>query len=287
MAHERGREGSSSPMQAAEPSQQLGLSPGAGEQEAMAASAGGQPEAAGSLEPPADPSLAIVAAAAPTPAPATTPAPLLHGVAAAAPEAQRAPRLLSGMAAEWQDLLDWAAELVRELEATDRLHPTFRPNPYLPAEEEQDAHYEDVVSCPVWLSLAREWRPSLLQGCVAPHACLPHLGPTLSPPACSPLTGLILACCSTITTWRAWQTSCRRPTGAWQCRWWPPGVRARSLLDPAAWLRPVCINGLIGCWHANTQSMLAFSAGLRMAWVAATGWHQTLWDREWRCRGRL
>lgn len=167
----RSRAQSDSPMAVgvavAEPSQQLGLSPGAAALEEPAASGGLAAVVARSGGP--SPSAAAAAAAAATPAPAATPALQLPGVgtpsAAAAPAAQRT---MSAAAAEWQEDLTAAHELLAELEQLDPLAPGHRPQPHAASEEAQDALYEGVVR----RGCSRSAQGWLGSGCSRSWACL-------------------------------------------------------------------------------------------------------------------
>jgi hypothetical protein len=130
-------------LDAAEPSQQLGLSPGAAAEAAAAAAAGPAwqgPSGAG-------------ASAGPTPlaafTPAATPAP---GVTAGSSR-----RLYSGHAEEWGQLLRHAKLLVREMEQSDRKNSNhaFRHDISVTTEEQADARYQQAVS--------GKWPPAMCQ----------------------------------------------------------------------------------------------------------------------------
>ena len=133
-------EGGGSPLEAAEPSQQLGLSPGAAAEAAAAAAAGPAWQGAGGAG----------ASAGPTPLAAATPA-APPGPGAAAVSSRR---LHSGHAEEWGQLLRHAKLLVREMEQSDRSNLAFRPGITVATVEQADVRYQQAVSgkCPPWAS---------------------------------------------------------------------------------------------------------------------------------------
>lgn len=124
----RGR--SSSPMDIAEPSQQLGLSPGAAELQAAAAQQDGA-------------SPATAAADAAVPPLAATPAP---GAAAGAEEAPAPKKQLSAPAANWHFRQSSAKQLVQEIVAADPEDPSYAPGPLAMSVEQAQARYGRVVS---------------------------------------------------------------------------------------------------------------------------------------------
>ena len=153
-AMECDRDGSTSPMQVAEPSQQLGLSPGAADAAAALDSQQG-----GASEQPASPAPSAAAGAAPA-APVVIPA-----LPATPLEPHRGAREQSGAAAEWQHLLDCTQLLVEEMAQADPQHPGFRPDPVLTTPEQQYALHRDVVSAQGWAGARRSCdRPLLREG---------------------------------------------------------------------------------------------------------------------------
>ncbi len=128
-AEERVR--SASPMEVAEPSQQVGLSPGA---VVLPAAAAPQPSSA---------SPAAAGAEAALPPPAATP---LAGDAAAAGAAAPARRSMSSPAADWHCLHQAARQLVEEVLKADPAQPSFAAGPYPMSAEQANDRYTRVVS---------------------------------------------------------------------------------------------------------------------------------------------
>lgn len=121
---------SASPMEVAEPSQQLGLSPGAAElQTAPQQQAGASPDAAD-------------AGAAVSP-PAATPA---LGDAAGAGAAPAKKRDMSSPAADWHCLHHSARQLVEEVLQADPASPGYAAGEYVLTAEQAEARYTRVVS---------------------------------------------------------------------------------------------------------------------------------------------
>lgn len=128
-AEERVR--SASPMEVAEPSQQVGLSPGAAELPAASA-----------LQP-SNASPAAAGAEAALPAPAATP---MLGDAAGAGALAPARRSMSSPAADWHCLHQAARQLVEEVLKADPAQPGFAAGPYPMSAEQANDRYTRVVS---------------------------------------------------------------------------------------------------------------------------------------------
>ena len=143
VAQEQFGGGGGSPLEAAEPSQQLGLSPGAAAEAAAAAAAGPawQGASGGGASAGSTPLAAATPAAAPAP-----------GVTAVSSR-----RLHTGHAEEWGQLLRHAKLLVREMEQSDRKNSNhaFRHDITVTTEEQADARYQQAVS--------GKWPPAMCQ----------------------------------------------------------------------------------------------------------------------------
>lgn len=130
-------------MQVAEPSQQLGLSPGSAAQgEAESEQQGAALEAAAAPLHAAPAPTASLLAATPAPAAAHAPADSERGGA----RRSAAPRLRTGAAEEWHALLRDAKQLVEEIERADPHHPAYQAGPGGASAEEAHARYQEVVS---------------------------------------------------------------------------------------------------------------------------------------------
>ena len=134
---------SGSPMQVAEPSQQLGLSPGAAALDAAAGVLQQQQQLAAVAALQQGPSPSAATAEGPTALPAATPAPAGE---AAADGAGLRERPISGAAAEWHHLLGAARQLLAEIQQADSSLGSFVRDPFLATAEEVEARYAEVVS---------------------------------------------------------------------------------------------------------------------------------------------
>lgn len=143
MAAEAEQGETGSPMQVAEPSQQLGLSPGAVALDAAAGVLQQQQQMAAAAAVQQGPAPSAATAGGPTPLPSATPGP--PGEAAADGAGPRE-RPMSGAAAEWHHLLGAARQLLAEIQQADSSLDSFVRDPFLATAEEVEARYTEVVS---------------------------------------------------------------------------------------------------------------------------------------------